>query len=679
MRWTRAGIESLAAAAVAAIMYGRTLAPAVGAGDSGELVLAADSLGIPHPPGYPLWVLLARLMASVPLGDVAWRVNALSALLSATAVGLFHLLATRLGLSRLSAAIATALFAACTIVWRSAVEAEVYPLATLFFVLLALLALRARSGDSPSPRIEALYSFVAGLSLLVHQTLLFPAVVLGAWVWAREPRPGRILGHAAWAALGFSVLFVIPVRAGSAPFSWGHEGGLSTVLDQLLRRNYGPLQQNPLRADLLASDLAGMAVRAAAALGLPGALLAAAGLLRIHLAGRAPRIILLAALAVPAALALLVSFAPDAEHFAQVEPFLAPVAAALCLVAGLGADSLLRIMRAAWRPAVVSALAAAVLVTAALHYRDCDRSGFRLAERYGRDLLRDLPAGSTLVLDGDNETFLTAYATRHAHFRTDVELIHRRGYIFGDPYQLRGVPRAKWVEIAHRVDLERLRTAERPIYYATPPPDLEAAGVRFIPAGLVHRAILPARARPVRALPARPESRATDARTPAACTPAAWTPPADWPRSTTLLPGGPSKYDYVTRKLAVSYSDAAARSLWNQGRLEESYRWFADAAAVGFDNAGARLNLAAAAAAVGEPEKALSELLAARKLAPLDPEPVARLAVFLSVAGRHRDAALWFEKAYRMMPLPSRASDAARAWALAGDEARAKSWRGRSG
>jgi hypothetical protein len=504
----------------------------------------------------------------------------------------------------------------------------------------------------------------------VHQTLLFPAATMGAWVWAREPRLDRLARHAAWAALGFTVFLVIPVRAGSAPpFSWGHEAGLSTALDHLLRRNYGPLQQNPLRADLLVSDLVGMAARVAAALGLPGALLALAGLRRFRRAGRGLQVVVVSALTVPAALAIVVAFAPDAEHFAQVEPFLAPVAAALCLVAGLGADSLVRVGRAAWRPVAVAAIAACALVTLALHYRECDRSGFRLAERYGRDLLRDLPPGSTLVLDGDNETFLTAYTTRHAHFRTDVKLVHRRGYIFGDPYHLRGVPRGKWVEIAHRVDLERLRESTRPVYYATPPLDLEAAGVRFLPAGLVYRAILPRGGRPGSPASAGEDGHAL----------AAWTPPADWPKSSSLLPGGPRRYDYVTRKLAVSYSDVAARSLWNRGRLEEAYPWFVDAAAVGFDNVGARLNLATAAAAVGQPGIALTELLAARKTAPLDPEPVARLAVFLSVAGRHRDAALCFERAYRMMPVPSRASDAARAWALAGDEARAKSWRGRAG
>ena len=676
MRWTRAGAWSLAAAAIAALIYGATLAPTVGAGDSAEFILAADSLGVPHPPGYPLWILLARLAALLPFGAVAWRVNALSAVVSAAAVGLFYLLAVRVGLPRRGAALAAAFFAASTIVWRSAVEAEVYPLATLFFVLLCLLALRARSVDTRSARSDAAFFFALGLAALVHQTLAIPGAVLALWVLKRDPRLSRVAASAAWGALGLSILFVIPVRTAAGPaFLWDQSSGLADTIGHLLRRNYGVLQQNPFRLDRIAADLAGMGFSVGLAVGIPAAILAAAGLIDLRSktpeAGReAPALgpVLVAAVALPVALAALLVFTPDAEHFAQVEPFLAPLVAVLCLAAGFGAEAAFRRAPAGWRTGVAALLASLALVTLASHYRDCDRSGFRLAERYGRDLLRNLPSGSTLVLDGDNETFLTAYATRVEHLRPDITLIHRRGYIFGDPYGLRGVPRSRWVEVAHRVDLERLKTATRPIYYATPPADLESAGVTFVPAGLVQRAMFSGGER---------DARRASARTVEAVT--VWMPPADWPRSTDLLPGEPARYDYVTRKLAVSYSDAAARSLWAQGRLDEAFPWFLDAAAVGFDNAGARLNLATAAAAVGKPDLALSEFLAARSIAPNDPGPAERLAVFLSAAGRHRDAALWFERAYQAGPAPSRASDAARAWALAGDEERARQWRERAG
>jgi len=290
----------------------------------------------------------------------------------------------------------------------------------------------------------------------------------------------------------------------------------------------------------------------------------------------------------------------------------------------------------------------------ALHYVASDRSEFRMAERYGHDLLDGLPAHSTLVLDGDNETFLAAYMTRHEGLRPDVRLLHRRGYLFGDPDGLRSLPRSAWADAARRGDLARLAGTKVPIFYATPPADLVEAGVAFRQEGIVYRASLPG--------------------APAAASAPGWVLPAGWPRSSELLQGAPARYDYVTRKLAVTYSDAAARWLWDQGRIEDALPWFEDAADVGFDFPGAHLNYATAAAAAGEPDLALNEFLRALALAPYDPEPPARLAVFLAAAGRPREAALWFEKAFRVEPRSEIAADAARAWTLAGDEARAQVW-----
>jgi Flp pilus assembly protein TadD len=150
-----------------------------------------------------------------------------------------------------------------------------------------------------------------------------------------------------------------------------------------------------------------------------------------------------------------------------------------------------------------------------------------------------------------------------------------------------------------------------------------------------------------------------------------------WPKSTDLLPGGPERYDYVTRKLAIGYSGARAQDLWEKARYAEALPWFQDAARVGFDFPSARMNLAAAAAAAGKPETTLTELLAALKLAPYDPEPSARLAVLFAVAGRYRDAAFYFERAYRIRPSSDLAGDAARAWSLAGEPKRAQYWEAR--
>jgi len=67
-------------------LYVATLAPSIMGGDSGELTASALTGGVPHPPGYPLFALLARLFAALPLGhSPAWRVNLLSATSTAAA------------------------------------------------------------------------------------------------------------------------------------------------------------------------------------------------------------------------------------------------------------------------------------------------------------------------------------------------------------------------------------------------------------------------------------------------------------------------------------------------------------------------------------------------------------------------------------------------------------------
>src|SRR5262249_14848530 len=226
MRLVRSGIGPLLAAACAGLAYACTLAPSVGAGDSAELILAARSLGVPHPPGYPLWTLLARVAAMLPWGTVALRVNVLSAVLASIEAGLFYLLARRVGLRALGAGLATALYAGSTIVWGVAIEAEVYALAAIFFLLLVLLALRAGSARTAGARSDAIFFFTAGLPILVHQTLLFPAAVLAGWVLTRGLRPRRIAAALGCGLLGTSLILVLPIRWSAHPaFFWGGEAG----------------------------------------------------------------------------------------------------------------------------------------------------------------------------------------------------------------------------------------------------------------------------------------------------------------------------------------------------------------------------------------------------------------------------------------------------------------------
>src|SRR4029077_15706086 len=76
---------------VALVLYSWTLASTVTPTDSGELIVVARGLGIAHPPGVPLWIILAHLASLVPFGNIAVWINFSSALFAALACAMLTL------------------------------------------------------------------------------------------------------------------------------------------------------------------------------------------------------------------------------------------------------------------------------------------------------------------------------------------------------------------------------------------------------------------------------------------------------------------------------------------------------------------------------------------------------------------------------------------------------------
>src|SRR5262245_32106797 len=81
---------------VALAVYSWTLAPTVTPTDSGELILAAYGLGVAHPPGVPLWIMLTHIASLVPVGNVAVRINFSSAVFAALACAMLTLVVVEL-------------------------------------------------------------------------------------------------------------------------------------------------------------------------------------------------------------------------------------------------------------------------------------------------------------------------------------------------------------------------------------------------------------------------------------------------------------------------------------------------------------------------------------------------------------------------------------------------------
>jgi len=176
--------------------YVLTLAPTVTFWDAGEFIAAARTLGIPHPPGTPLFVLIAHVWAMlVPVGEYAVRTNLLSALLSALGAGFFFLVAhetlamATAGLEpatarrlRLGGATAAAVAGAFTFTnWQNSNETEVYAAATFSIAAMAWLVhvWRRHRGTARAPRLLLLVVYLSGISIGNHLLALLagPAVI----------------------------------------------------------------------------------------------------------------------------------------------------------------------------------------------------------------------------------------------------------------------------------------------------------------------------------------------------------------------------------------------------------------------------------------------------------------------------------------------------------------------
>ena len=226
-----------------AALYIATLMPSVAGGDSGELTAAALTGGVPHPSGYPLFALLARLFAALPLGhSAAWRVNLLSAVPMAAAGGLVCAVVQSWTRNTAAGLLAAALFGANPVVWSNATAAEVFGLNAMFVALAIHLWSRVEQTLSRWDVFALLLA--SGLAMCNHHAFAFvgaPLVLRALWVARRDLGPGGMV-----LALGLGLAGLLPYlilmspATSTAAVSW--EDGTNTLgglVAHMLRTTYG--------------------------------------------------------------------------------------------------------------------------------------------------------------------------------------------------------------------------------------------------------------------------------------------------------------------------------------------------------------------------------------------------------------------------------------------------------
>ena len=181
------------------LVYYDTMAPSVSYWDCGEFIAVSYTLGVPHPPGSPLFLLLGRIASLLPFSeDIAFRINLLSPLSSAFAVFFLYLIivqvvnhwrgkinTNREALIAFGAGIVGSLtFAFTDSHWFNAVEAEVYAFSTFFTAIVVWLILKwsEKADEEGHERYVLIIAYMIGLATGLHLlnllTLPFVALVI---------------------------------------------------------------------------------------------------------------------------------------------------------------------------------------------------------------------------------------------------------------------------------------------------------------------------------------------------------------------------------------------------------------------------------------------------------------------------------------------------------------------
>jgi tetratricopeptide (TPR) repeat protein len=226
---------------VSLVIYGSTMAHVVTAEDSGELATAAYYLGIPHPPGFPLWCILAKCFTWLPFGSIVARITLFSAICCALTGALVCLFVYRLQHSCLAGMAAGLICLFGKTLWSHATVMEVYPLNALFIAIILLLVQTWLRNSRDT--LLMWIAFLSALGLSNHLMLGFLLIVVGLILFFHKPaiikRPGFLLVLLLLFGVGLIPYLYLPIRASAQPvINWGRPVTLQAFFSHITRSQY---------------------------------------------------------------------------------------------------------------------------------------------------------------------------------------------------------------------------------------------------------------------------------------------------------------------------------------------------------------------------------------------------------------------------------------------------------
>lgn len=225
------------------LLYLRNLSPTVYSGDSGDLILAAVKLGVPHPPGYPFYTLLGHLFSLIPLDiSPAWKLNLMSAFFEAATVFIVFLIICLLTKRLFIAFLGSGILAFSYTFWFYGEFAEVFPLNNFLSSLAFLFAILHQK--EKKSLFLYLFAFSFGMAFSHHQTSILFLPLYVALFWDSRKvifKPKSLFYSLTLFTLPFLFYFypLISSTFFKPPIAWDEPSNFFDLVHLFTRADYG--------------------------------------------------------------------------------------------------------------------------------------------------------------------------------------------------------------------------------------------------------------------------------------------------------------------------------------------------------------------------------------------------------------------------------------------------------
>ena len=405
--------------------------PSVYSGDCGETITASYTLGIQHPPGYPLFSLLGKIFTFIPLGDVSYRIYLFTitiSLLCFIAIYIFFkklLLILNLPDSNLFSFFPSFLFISGFTILQQSIIAKggIYILNIFFLVLISIFLINIYIQKDVKKNLF-LFCLCFGLSLGNH--LMLQIVLLPAYIFLLSK--SDILknsGIKTWLFClfffisGFLIYVYLPVRAKTAILNWGDPSSISNFIEVITRYQY-------IRSEITRSFLStfNQAVKFFSASSFEnlfvGYILIIIGCFMLY---KQNKILFWYFLLIPIHFLLITSFYLNLkkDHLYIMETYITPIYFPFSVFMGLG---LFFISDKIKNNIIVFCIFIALFLSQiTIFYKILNKSKYFSPYDYNRNLLASVEKNSILFMAGDGVVFPCWYLKYVKKFRNDVIIV----------------------------------------------------------------------------------------------------------------------------------------------------------------------------------------------------------------------------------------------------------------